>query len=128
MKPVCKINKNGTKAWYLNGEPHREDGPAIELADGYKAWYLNGKLHRENGPAIEWVGTKEWFLNGQRHRVDGPAIEWPDGYKAWYLKGKKITEELHTKLTQGSIKNLPLYLESGCDEYIAERLRNETCL
>jgi hypothetical protein len=29
--------------WYLNGELHREDGPAIERANGTKAWYLNGK-------------------------------------------------------------------------------------
>ena len=32
---------------------HREDGPAIEYANGNKHWYLNGKLHREDGPAIE---------------------------------------------------------------------------
>ena len=25
------------------GELHREDGPAIELADGTKSWYINGK-------------------------------------------------------------------------------------
>ena len=32
---------NGNKAWYLNGERHREDGPAIEYLDGTKRWYLN---------------------------------------------------------------------------------------
>ena len=30
---------NGTKEWYLNGLCHREDGPAIEYANGDKAWY-----------------------------------------------------------------------------------------
>ena len=25
----------------MNGKYHREDGPAIEWADGYKFWYLN---------------------------------------------------------------------------------------
>ena len=25
---------NGSKEWYLNGEHHRVDGPAVELADG----------------------------------------------------------------------------------------------
>ena len=33
----------GTKEWYLNGECHRTDGPAIEYADGTKSWYLNDK-------------------------------------------------------------------------------------
>ena len=57
------VNKN--KYWYLNGKPHREDGPAVEYADGTKKWYLNGKPHREDGPAIEWAdGTKEWWLDG----------------------------------------------------------------
>jgi hypothetical protein len=34
---------NGYKEWCLNGERHREDGPAIEYSNGYKAWYLNGE-------------------------------------------------------------------------------------
>ena len=37
-----------------NDKCHREDGPAIEGANGSKYWYLNGKLHREDGPAIEY--------------------------------------------------------------------------
>ena len=72
--------------WYLNDKYHREDGPAIEYADGDRVWYLNGKLHREDGPAVEWAdGTKEWYLNGKRHRDDGlPAIEYADGGRVWY--------------------------------------------
>ena len=32
-----------------------------------KFWYLNGNLHREDGPAIEWAdGRKEWWLNNER--------------------------------------------------------------
>ena len=33
----------GAKQWYLNGERHREDGPACEYNDGTKQWFLNGK-------------------------------------------------------------------------------------
>jgi hypothetical protein len=81
---------NGTKYWYLNGQLHREDGPAIEYANGHKEWYLNGKLHRKDGPAVEYVnGDKRWYFNGQRHRVDGPAIEWADGDKEWWLNGER---------------------------------------
>lgn len=44
---------------------HREDGPAVEYANGTKEWCINGKLHRENGPAVEYAnGTKQWWVNG----------------------------------------------------------------
>ena len=66
-KPECKISPNGHKQWFLNKERHREDGPAIEYADGDKDWWLNGKRHREDGPAIEYVnGANYWFLNGNQ--------------------------------------------------------------
>ena len=39
--------------------------------EGTTRWYKNAKcktLHRENGPAIEWAdGTKFWHQNGRRH-------------------------------------------------------------
>jgi hypothetical protein len=57
---------NGFKTWILNGQFHREDGPAKEYADGDNYWYLNGKLHREDGAAIEWAnGDKWWYLNDE---------------------------------------------------------------
>ena len=43
-----KVHENGYKAWYLNGKRHREDGPAIECADGSKIWYIDGKLVTED--------------------------------------------------------------------------------
>jgi hypothetical protein len=93
-KPECKAYPNGDKEWYLNGELHREDGPAVELADGYKAWHLNGYLHREDSHAIELVnGDKAWYLNGNRHREDGPAIELVNGRKEWWLNGEEVNPE-----------------------------------
>jgi hypothetical protein len=68
---TVKVDENKTKRWYLKGKPHREDGPAVEWANGTKYWCLNGKLHRE----------------------DGPAAEWADGTKLWYLNDKELTEE-----------------------------------
>jgi len=45
-------------------------------------WYLNGWLHREDGPAIEWAnGDRFWYLNGNKHRADGPAVELANGEK-----------------------------------------------
>ena len=43
---------------------HREDGPAVELADGHKTWYLNGRRHRVGGPATEYInGCAAWYIN-----------------------------------------------------------------
>jgi|SRR5271165_4940159 len=89
-----KVQDNGTREWFnLNGQRHRVDGPAIELANGTKYWYLNGEYHRIDGSAIERAnGDKLWYLNGQCHRVDGPAIEYADGTKYWYLNGNAYSE------------------------------------
>ena len=66
IKYEVKVYADGSKSWYLNGQRHREDGPAFYRRDVYKAWYLNGKLHREDGPAIEYAdGDKYWFLNDE---------------------------------------------------------------
>ena len=63
-------------------------------SDGSKLWILNGDYHREDGPAIEWPdGTKRWFLNGEPHREDGPAVDRSDGIKYWYLHGEDVTWE-----------------------------------
>ena len=46
---TVKVWANGSKFWYLNGKLHREDGPAIEWADGDKFWC-----------------SKSWYLSGER--------------------------------------------------------------
>ena len=87
-----RVCDSGIKEWYQNGKRHREDGPAVEYADGHKYWYLNDKLHREDGPAVERAdGGKYWYLNGKLHREDGPAVEYANGTKEWFLNGKKLT-------------------------------------
>jgi hypothetical protein len=68
-KPQMVEDAHGNKKWYLHGEPHREDGPAVELANGFKSWWLHGRLHREDGPAVEYIdGSKEWWLNGMWYK------------------------------------------------------------
>ncbi len=86
-----KIDKDGTKEWFLDGYLHREDGPAVEFVNGNKMWFINGNKHREDGPAIDDVdGTKYWYINDIPHREDGPAVEHVDGEKSWYYNGKNI--------------------------------------
>ncbi len=61
---------------------------------GVYYWFMNGDLHRENGPAVEYdKGKKMWFVNGKRHREDGPAIEYPNGEKEWWLNSIRYTQE-----------------------------------
>ena len=76
--------------YQLNCKLHREDGPAMEWADGNKEWYVDGNLHRTDGPAVEWAdGDKAWWVNDKLHRLDGPAVECTDGTKEWWVGGKR---------------------------------------
>lgn len=86
--------KNGRQDWFINGKKHREDGPAIIMEMGIKEWYVNGLMHREDGPAFEAPnGRKEWYLNGEPHRSDGPAVEDPNGINEWFLHGRRYSRE-----------------------------------
>ena len=97
-KQVFFVTRFGNKHWYLNGKFHRENGPAVEVANAYKGWYLNGKFHREDGPALEDAnGNKWWYLNGKLHRENGPAIEYANGDKWWYLNGESYSESDYWK-------------------------------
>jgi hypothetical protein len=112
------VDRDGDKFYYSDREmtiQHREDGPAVEYADGYKAWYINGARHREDGPAFEGASPliegaadyKVWYINGKYHREDGPAIEYTDGSKEWYINGEELTEEefnAHASVEQLKIK------------------------
>ena len=65
-KPICETDAHGGKSWYLNGDLHRTDGPAIEWSNGDKHWWLNNERHRTDGPAVENAdGTKYWWLNNE---------------------------------------------------------------
>lgn len=59
----------GFEAWMLNGEYHREDGPAVIYDSGFSSWYLHGKRHRIGGPAIEDVNASyyEWWIDDCRY-------------------------------------------------------------
>jgi hypothetical protein len=63
------IDRYGNKCWFNEkGELHREDGPAIEYADGNQEWYQNGELHRLDGAAIITnMGDKYWFIEGMEY-------------------------------------------------------------
>ena len=84
-KPICETDGNGTKHWWLNGNLHRTDGPAVEYANGTKEWYLNDKLHRTDGPAVVRANDTEWRLNGERVTMEDVITD-PKELFWWKMK------------------------------------------
>jgi hypothetical protein len=79
----------GDIKYTIEGQLHREYGPAMNLSNQCKLWVKNGRLHREYDlPAVEYAnGSKEWHINGIRHRKNGPALEYTTGVTEWYIDG-----------------------------------------
>ena len=89
MESLKSVLEDGTVI-YRNelGQYHREDGPAIEKANGEKYYYINGKLHREGGPAVVRADGEYYYINGKTHREDGPAVVCASGHKEYWVNGK----------------------------------------
>ena len=88
--PMMNI-KNGSN-WYMDFMTKK---PKIEIDEfGTIQYLLDGQLHREDGPAYIWRhGSQEWYQNGVIHRTDGPAYEAADGYVSWHLNGNEYEFE-----------------------------------
>ena len=54
--------KNGSIEYYLNGEYHREDGPAVIFSNGRKDWYLKDKR-------ISTEKVNEWIIENNISNV-----------------------------------------------------------
>jgi hypothetical protein len=76
---IHQYRGHGIETWSLNGEYHRENGPAyIDTLNGYKAWRIHGKRHRIDGPAVInangieewWVDNKRWDLKDIPHNLE----------------------------------------------------------
>ena len=72
---TVKVYDYGKKCWWLNGKLHREDGPAMEWADGDKFWWLNGKRvteeehKRRTSPIIEMTVSQISEALGKQVKV-----------------------------------------------------------
>jgi hypothetical protein len=62
IKYEVKVYADGDKHWWLKGQRHREDGPAVELSNGDKHWYLNGKRLTEEEFNERMVPTVEMTM------------------------------------------------------------------
>jgi len=66
-KPILTELPDGYKEWWLNGQLHRLDGPAVEWKDGYKEWYLNGKEYtKEEFALIQFIPVLTKLTNGYK--------------------------------------------------------------
>ena len=111
-EPTCFTDEDGSQHWYLHGQLHREDGPALIHPDGTIIYYKYGRYHREGGPAYSHPnGTQYWFINGEYHREDGPAVVFDIG-GSWYLNGRQYSLEdwLETR-DWSDAKKLEFYLK-----------------
>ena len=97
IKYVVKVDDRGTKYWTLNGDFHREDGPAIEYRHGTKYWYLNGKKlteaehklktmtkHQQQTDIVEY--TDEYF-KGVQSAQDEMKQKIEDKFQLWEQEG-----------------------------------------
>jgi hypothetical protein len=56
---LIRITADGDKFWYLKG---KRIEPTDLLLNGHGTrfnWYLNGQRHRTDGPAIEWADGRK---------------------------------------------------------------------
>lgn len=75
MKFKNKMSKlhiyNGAQEWWQNDKFHRlYNGPAATYRDGTFEWFVNGEYHREGGPAVLNIfGNYFWYTNGKITKI-----------------------------------------------------------
>lgn len=86
--------QDGTQEWYQHGKPHREDGPAFVHEQGQKlVWMHHGLVHRLDGPAVIQPDCSWWYQQGKLHRLDGPALMSTNGVQKWFQRGQYHRED-----------------------------------
>jgi hypothetical protein len=76
-------------------KPHPTGGydEVIAFPDGTLAYLMGGELHREDGPArVAPNGDMTWLRSGREHREDGPAVIFHDGERQHWLNGMRVSE------------------------------------
>jgi hypothetical protein len=62
-----QIHRDGSIVWRLNGNFHRDYGPATKAANGSEFWYKDNFCHRDDGYAMDRRhGESVWALSGVR--------------------------------------------------------------
>lgn len=83
--------------------PHPTGGydEILTFPDGTRAYLMGGQLHREDGPArVAPNGDMTWLHHGQEHREDGPAVVFHDGAKQYWLNGMQLSQTMWQESTR----------------------------
>lgn len=105
-KYKVSVGDCGSRHWTFNENLHRIGGPAI-INHTSKRWYLHGERHREDGPAIEWFGgasgannwwylkgvrlnEKEFLLKTSKPNLNRWGLWWPEGLGVGLIRSDKI--------------------------------------
>jgi hypothetical protein len=66
-----KVTDSKTEWFNLNGDLHREDGPAEEWANGDKYWYINGKrlTEAEFNQRTQSCNNKIVEIDGKKYKL-----------------------------------------------------------
>jgi hypothetical protein len=104
----------GRFEWWKNGERHREDGPAIEIASGVVQYFFLGievlskkyfekciKIKNQavsKNKSFKIIGAtgEIYYFNSkcELHREDGPAVYWEkDYYCSYFLDSRQLSRE-----------------------------------
>ena len=75
---------NESKAWFKNGNLHREDGPAVIYYDDYKKWYLDGNFICSSYSILDL--TNKTILSKQQHQ-EYPLVQ------VWKVLGPNVLYE-----------------------------------
>jgi hypothetical protein len=121
MKYTVEVDEKGSVFFFKENTTilHRENGPAVEWANGDKEYHTNGDLNRLDGPAIEHrTGKKQWWVNGKRHNENGPAITFTDGTVEYWLNGKYYYLKSDWEEELNNINNISNKQEELLDNYI----------
>jgi len=95
------VVSDGEIRYIFNNKLHRDDGPAIIMANGTMAWYRHGLPHRDDGPALEHPdGTRKYFRYGIQHRIDGPAVIYGNSNTEWWIDGRRRKDMEPDRLTR----------------------------
>jgi hypothetical protein len=101
MRLVSKPDVQAWSIFYFDslGRRHNEHGPAINHSNRTKMWFVNGERHREDGPALTTGAGEIWYYHGMIHRFDGPAqSHFINGTKRYYIYDVEYTQERYNKI------------------------------
>ena len=103
MRLVSKPDVESWSIYYFDalGRRHNNHGPAINHKNRTKMWCVDGERHREVGPAFTTgFGLNEvWYYKGMVHRLNGPATTNSELNTAlYYIHNRQYTRQTYNKI------------------------------